>query len=298
MQQTTHDVNDASHGEQSFLAHHFDTPEQQREAATLGMWLFLATEILLFGGLFCAYAVLRANYPEIVQYGSPFLDTTWGTINTFVLISSSFTMALAVKFAATEYRKHSVVMLLITFFLGIDFLVVKYVEYSHKFHENLVWGAGFYEKPEWVPDTADTIPPSGLPASTSPVGQTQPTSTVDAEANPQTTLAPPADAPLGLAPGAHASENEAADDSQHQVHHTQDPDRPVGAHIFFGLYFAMTGLHGIHVIIGLLVICWLTRRAARGDFGPQYSTPVELGGLYWHVVDIIWIFLFPLLYLI
>jgi cytochrome c oxidase subunit 3 len=235
---------EASSAPAPFLAHHFDNPVQQRDAATLGMWLFLATEILLFAGLFCCYAVLRTTRPEITAYGAQFLDSTWGTINTFVLISSSFTMALAVKFAGTKHRAYLIAMLLLTFFLGVDFLVVKYIEYSHKFHENLVWGVGFYEKPEQLGET--TSASHGTP----------------------------------------------------KVHHSQDPNRPVGAHIFFGLYFAMTGLHGIHVILGLIVILWLTKRAAQGDFGPEYSTPVDLGGLYWHVVDIIWIFLFPLLYLI
>jgi cytochrome c oxidase subunit 3 len=284
----------ASTAEHAFLAHHFDDPEQQRDAATLGMWLFLATEILLFGGLFCAYFVLRANYPEIVHYGSQFLDSTWGAINTFVLISSSFTMALAVKFAGTKHRKYMVAMLLITFFLGVDFLVVKYVEYSHKFHEHLVWGVGFYEKPEWVHETAAATS-GGTTLVASPATNSR--SPNDPQV-PRTTIPPGAAGPPGRAHDVENREGKGNADPKHKLHHTQDPDRPVGAHIFFGLYFAMTGLHGIHVIIGLVVILWLTKRAAQGHFGPHYSTPVELGGLYWHVVDIIWIFLFPLLYLI
>jgi len=297
MDQATKEQHEASqqsagveHHDADFLAHHFDTPEQQHDAATLGMWLFLATEILLFGGLFCVYAVFRASYPEIMEYGSQFLDTNWGAINTVVLISSSFTMALAVKFARTKHRTWTVCMLLLTFFFGIDFLAVKYVEYSHKFHENLVWGVGFYEPPEGIEGVVQATP-------TVPATATAPDTSVASNLGatspqvPQTTIQPPAAAPSGLAQQGSLAGDE-------HLHHTQDPNRPVGAHIFFGIYFAMTGLHGIHVIVGLSVILWLAIRTLQGDFGPEYSTPVELGGLYWHVVDIVWIFLFPLLYLI
>ncbi|MGH2570797.1 MAG: c-type cytochrome, partial [bacterium] len=143
---------DASHGRKhppsdpdAHLAHHFDTPRQQFSAGRLGMWLFVATELLMFGGLFCAYAILRGNHPDIFEFGSQFLDRRWGFLNTLVLISSSFTMALAVRAAACGHQRQLVLFLTLTLICGVDFMVVKYLEYSHKIEERLVWGAGFYQ---------------------------------------------------------------------------------------------------------------------------------------------------------
>jgi len=206
----------------SELQHHFDTPEQQREASSLGMWVFLVTEILFFGGLFCAYVVYRHQYPQGFAEASRHLDVTLGTFNTAVLIVSSLTMALAVFFAAAGRRKATILVLVATMFLGAVFLGVKAVEYSHKFHDHLVPGLSFHF------------------------------------------------------PGPHA--------------------RP--AEIFYSLYFTMTGLHAAHMIIGLGILTVLVLQARKGRYGPHYSTPVEMSGLYWHFVDIVWIFLFPLLYLI
>ncbi len=204
------------------LAHQFDSLEQQKEASTLGMWVFLATEVLFFGGLFAAYAVYRGKYPGAFAAASHELDVTLGAINTAVLIASSLTMALAVHAAQLGQRRLLMIFLVVTMALGAVFLGIKGVEYYHKFTEHHIPGPGF----------------------------------------------------------------------QFEKEHVRN------AQIFFSLYFVMTGLHAIHMIIGIgimLVMLWL---AWRGAFTADYYNPIEISGLYWHFVDIVWIFLFPLLYLI
>jgi cytochrome c oxidase subunit 3 len=204
------------------LEHHFDDMGQQHEAATLGMWLFLATEVLFFGGLFAAYLVYRVWYPETFGEASRTLDITLGTVNTAVLITSSLTMALAVHAAATNERRGTVLFLALTMLLGAAFLGIKGVEYYDKFAHHHVPGPGFHFE--------------------------------------------------GTA-----------------------PER---AQLFFSLYFAMTGLHALHMIIGFGVLAVILYLARRGAFSTRWHTPVEVAGLYWHFVDIVWIFLFPLLYLV
>ena len=203
-------------------AHHFDSPVQQREAASLGMWVFLVTELMFFGGLFLAYVVYRWSFPRAFAAASRELDIVLGTTNTAVLIASSLTMALAVRSAQRGKRRPLVLFLLLTMVLGSVFLGIKTYEYHHKFVEGLVPGAAFHFEGEEA---------------------------------------------------AHAE-------------------------IFFCLYFAMTGLHALHMIIGLGVLAVMLVLGARGRFGPLYHNPVECSGLYWHFVDIVWIFLFPFLYLI
>jgi len=300
-----------------FLAHHWNTPQQQFEAGKLGMWLFLATEFLLFGGLFCAYAVFRFNNPEIFAYGSQFLDTTWGAINTVVLIASSLTMALAVSASQLGKTKALIVLLCVTFLGGLGFMCIKYVEYKHKFEDNIVWGTGFYETPEAGHGSsgAEQAAAAGSSGATHDDGAVATEEVIevapaaggeDGFVMTRSAVVPAAAAPTGIALGALDAEIDAMEgdsgephDTGHPaVHHSVDPDRPPNAHIFFGIYFCMTGLHGIHVLAGMGMIAWLIVRSAKGHFGPAYFTPVDLGGLYWHVVDLIWIFLFPLLYLI
>jgi cytochrome c oxidase subunit III len=202
--------------------HQFETIEQQQETSTLGMWAFLVTEVMFFGGLFGAYAVYRYLYPHAFSEASHHLDYKIGAINTAVLIGSSMTMALAVRGAQLGNRRSQVVFLLLTIMLGSTFLGIKVFEYHEKFVHHLVPGANF------------------------------------------------------SFPGPYGRE----------------------AQIFFSLYFAMTGMHAVHMIIGIGMLATLTVLASRGHFSSQYFTPVELGGLYWHFVDIVWIYLFPLLYLI
>jgi cytochrome c oxidase subunit 3 len=204
------------------LQHHFDDLEQQHEASTLGMWLFLVTEVMFFGGLLLAYTLYRIWYPVAWALGSEELNIVLGGTNTVVLILSSLTMALAVRAAQTGAQKATVRWLLVTMALGLTFLVIKFFEYKEKFALHHVPGPNFrFEGPE------------------SP--------------------------------------------------HVQ---------IFFSLYFALTGVHALHMIIGFVLLSVIATMAHRKKFSPEWYTPVELAGLYWHFVDIVWIFLFPLLYLV
>jgi cytochrome c oxidase subunit 3 len=204
------------------LPHHFDTPEQAFESSKLGLWLFLVTEILLFGGLFVAYIINRALYPEMFHEASHHLNKVMGGINTVVLICSSFSMAMAVQKTRDNRPKAAFYLLLFTILCAATFMVIKYFEYAHKFHE-------------------------------------------------------------GLLPGAHFKFE--------AIKHPK-------ADLFFSLYFMMTGLHGIHVLVGIGLIAWVMRRVSKREFSNRYYTPVELVGIYWHLVDLVWIYLFPLLYLI
>ncbi|MCG3138029.1 MAG: hypothetical protein HJJLKODD_01885 [Phycisphaerae bacterium] len=299
-----------AHGSEhpSFLAHHFATPRQQFEAGKLGMWLFLSTEILLFSGLFCAYAVYRANHPEIFVYAHHFLDSTLGAINTVVLICSSFTMAWAVRSAQLGQKKRLCVLLAFTILCGFGFMGIKFIEYRHKWHAGLLPGkhynpqahegdhapvSGHADEAEHQPTTTAARHPVES-AAVEPEHQaaTTPASTpASSTASEEHTLqVPPTIGPAGLA----APVTTTAD-----VHAEESTDEKVkNVQIFFSIYFAMTGLHGLHVLAGMSVIGWVLWRSMRGEFGPLYYTPVDLAGLYWHLVDLIWIYLFPLLYLI
>jgi len=206
------------------LLEHFETAAQQHDAAKLGMWIFLVTEILFFSGLFLAYSVYRSLHPAMFLAAHHHLSVPLGGVNTLVLITSSLTMALAVRAAQVGDRRLLVVLLAVTIGCALVFLGIKGAEYAHKIHEGLLPGR-FY----------------------------------------------------------------------HPAHGLVIPGKP---HLFFGIYFMLTGLHGLHVVIGVGVLSWMLRRAARGDFSPGYYTPIENTGLYWHLVDLVWIFLFPLLYLV
>jgi cytochrome c oxidase subunit 3 len=212
----------AHHRHPAALAHQFDDLAQQREAATLGMWVFLVTEVLFFGGLFLVYTVYRTIYPAAFAAASHELDVMLGSINTVVLITSSLTMALGVRAAQTGQRRLLLIFLIATMVLGATFLGIKSVEYYHKFVEHHVPGPGFVFEAE------------------------------------------------------------------HARH----------AQIFFSLYFVMTGLHALHMIIGLGIMAVMFWWSWRGTITTEYYSPIEISGLYWHFVDIVWIFLFPLLYLI
>ncbi len=204
------------------LAHHFPDAATQEHAARLGMWLFLATEILLFTALFTGYALYRYLFSETFHQASKYIETSIGLTNTLVLITSSLTVALGLHAARQGQGRRTAVFLAVTLVFGAAFMVLKGFEYYHHFATGQLPGR-YYA-------FADLAAP--------------------------------------------------------------------GAAMFFTVYFLMTGLHGLHVLVGMGVLGWLAGRAWRGDFSPGYHTPVELGGLYWHLVDLIWIFLFPLLYLI
>ena len=293
------------HGHPPYLAHHFDTPLQQFDSGKLGMWLFLATEILLFGGLFVAYSVYRANHPEIFVYAHRYLDKNLGATNTIILLCSSFTMAWGVRAAQLGKQKLLVTLLALTLLGGCGFLGIKYVEYSHKWHDGLLWGVRFNpmshegaghdaaathsaEAPSAAADapaapavgTLPAPPPDAVP----PLGSVDPALKLE-----RSQVAPAAVGPQGTVPSRTA-------EGEHDAHGA--PVRPANVQIFFGIYFLMTGLHGLHVIAGMGSIAWVLSKSVKGTFGPQYFTPVDFVGLYWHLVDLIWIFLFPLLYLI
>ena len=214
------------------LRHHFDSLATQKDSALLGMWVFIAQEILFFGGMLGAYTIYRNLYYDSFAAGSHHLDVPLGTINTAVLICSSLTMALGVHAAAwASARPPS--FLLLTIVLGSVFLGIKVVEYADKFENHLV-------------------------------------------------------------PGPHYSaEHLHGPHGEHLA-----PDVALHSQLFFALYFGLTGLHALHMIIGIPIIAYMAWRAGQGRFGPAYYTPIEITGLYWHFVDIVWIFLFPLLYLI
>jgi len=295
------------------LGHHYDTYEQQFDSNKLGMWLFLVTEILLFGGLFCAYAVYRAKHPEVFIYAHYFLDVNLGAINTVVLLFSSLTAAWAVRAAQLGQRRLLVALLTITIVCGCGFLGIKGIEYSEKWKHGLLWGKNFdYEalhhgdhtgaddhgEAAESGETADhgtagvadqatpADPDAALAEGTGPTATGDATATTSSAGEisniPASAMGPP-----GLAAAQMVAEG-----------HGSLEDVPRNVHLFFGIYFIMTGLHALHVIVGMVVLLWLLVRASKGEFGTQYFTPVDLGGLYWHLVDVIWIFLFPLLYLI
>jgi cytochrome c oxidase subunit 3 len=204
------------------VAHQFDSAEQQQEAATLGMWVFLTTEVLFFGAMFLGYAVYRSMYPAAFGEASRHLDIVLGSINTAVLLCSSLTMALAIHATRLGSGKASIALLASTMTLGAVFLAIKFYEYFEKYKEGLIPGLHF----DW-----------------------------------------------------HGT------DGRH-------------AAIFFIFYFIMTGMHALHMVIGISLMAVLARFSMKGRFSTRYYTPLEMGGLYWHFVDIVWVFLFPLLYLV
>jgi len=212
-----------AHVETLALREQFDTEAQQNDASTLGMWVFLLTEIMFFGGLFMMYTVYRAVYPNVFGLASSTLNEIIGAANTAVLLCSSFTMVLAVRGAQLGKRRTVMLFLVLTIILGLVFLGIKGFEWNQKFQEHHVPGPGFHLE------------------GTALQGQAQ---------------------------------------------------------LFFSLYFAMTGLHALHMVIGCGLMLYLLWKTYQGTYSPDYYTPIDMGGLYWHFVDIIWIFLFPLLYLI
>lgn len=203
-------------------AHHFESAEHEFESSKFGVWLFLVTEVMMFGGLFVGYAIFKNLFPEAFHEGHMHLDRVMGALNTVVLICSSLSMALAVGMAQRNERQKSARFLLFTILCACIFMVVKYFEYKHKFHDGLL--------------------PAGLFSN----------------------------------------------------HHAVNAKMP----LFFSFYFMMTGLHGIHVLIGIGMLLWLLKRTKNNEFSSEYFTPVEMVGLYWHFVDLVWIYLFPLLYLV
>ncbi len=257
-------------------SHQFDDARQQKEAAALGMWAFLATEVLFFGGLFLCYCVFRYRYPVMWDIGSHELDWKLGGLNTVVLLTSSLTMALGVHASQTAQKTMLTVWLLVTLALAGTFLVVKGFEYHHKWEESLVPGRHFQVPPEVWEKHKDTVA---------------------ALHNTEVEMTPDADTPydpMGPNLGPTATGEQTVGRAPLTPVFSDDVRK---LQLFFALYFAMTGLHGIHVVIGMGLIGTLIFLNYKGWFTKKYHTPVAMIGLYWHFVDIVWIFLFPLLYL-
>jgi cytochrome c oxidase subunit 3 len=237
----------------------FETLEQQKDSATLGMWVFLVTEVLFFGGLFLTYTINRHLYFTAFGVGGNMLDLRLGATNTVVLIGSSFTMAMSVWAAQTNRKQLLPLCLILTLLLGGVFLGIKYVEYKQKFEHHLVPGFSF-----------DLTYRINHPA--------------------------PGDDPKEL-------KNEREEIEAALGTEAQDPQQALTAlnahaQLYFSLYFGMTGLHALHMIVGAGLLLWVIRESFRGRFSASYNTPIEVVGLYWHFVDIVWIYLFALLYLI
>lgn len=222
-------------------SHHFSSMEQEHEAGKEGTWLFMATEIMMFGGLFVGYFIYRSLYPELYIAGGDSLNWVMGAFNTLVLLLSSFTMAQAVTETMQGNNKKALFLVKITTACAFAFMVVKYFEYTAKIDAGLFPGFEMWRQDDAWAYALDHIRDPKL---------------LEGVANPE------------------------------------------GLKLFFALYFAMTGLHGLHILIGIGLMFWLMRRLKRDEFSPKYYTAVEGVGLYWHIVDIIWIFLFPLMYLI
>jgi len=224
------------HPHPAFLAHHFDTPAQQFDAAKLGMWTFLGQELLFFSGLFVAYGVFRSWHPGAFAAASHELNKTMGMLNTIVLLFSSLTAALAVRASQRGEKNQTTLLLVLTIACAFIFLGVKWFEYEHKFHSGLLPGRWF--------GVARSFPGGDV------------------------------------------------------LHGEELPVHPVGASAFFSLYFVMTGVHALHIIVGIGVLTWILIRNLKGEFSKEFFTPVDNVALYWHLVDLVWIYLFPLLYLI
>jgi cytochrome c oxidase subunit 3 len=381
--ETAHDDHGHDHDHPSFLAHHFDTPEQQFDSGKLGIWLFLVTEVLFFSGMFCAYAIFRSLRPDVFEGCSQFLNTKLGAINTGVLLFSSLTMAWAVRCSQVEDHKGLTAMLSATLSCAMIFLGVKAIEYSHK------WGMGLLPAGLYFYDPANPHPPGQpnhlaylcAPFALALIGVViwlvvsimNGNKFQAAVAKPLTVVCLSFFVGVGLGvilesgdPEAHGGDHalhlspaELGEHGAPQVAATHeldddeslDPDfvvqqrlateatnsglqsqlaarerqsalagsaivtgkdqitGPISkieenvltarqAGVFFSIYYCMTGIHAIHILGGIVVLVWLLVRSIRKDFNRQYFGPVDYVGLYWHLVDLIWIYLFPLLYLI
>jgi cytochrome c oxidase subunit 3 len=358
----------AEHAHGEFIAHHFDTPEQQYDSGKLGIWLFLVTEILFFSGLFCAYTLYRAHHPEIFVQASTFLDKVLGGINTIVLLFSSLTMALAVRSSQLVERRRVITYLVITMVCAAIFLGIKAVEYSHKWdegifvrayfnlHEHQAQGLSTYLVIFSVPflvmlaisvigalgcratgkrdlalffaglaimfggyfagavggklymnwksardaqvashDSHGASPAAGY-ATDQPLSGNHPAGKESAPGHEAANPLPADHASPAVSQTANHADSSVAGDEAAVSHAPASLDRDIG--IFFSIYYCMTGLHAFHVLGGMAALSWLLYRSIKGHWRTDYFGPVDFVGLYWHLVDLIWIFLFPLLYLI
>ncbi len=365
--ENAHDDHGHDHDHPSFLAHHFDTPEQQFDSGKLGIWLFLVTEILFFSGMFCAYAIFRMLRPDVFEGCSQFLNTKLGAINTGVLLFSSLTMAWAVRCSQVKQNRGLVGMLAATLSCAMIFLGVKAIEYSHKWEMGLLpAGLYFYDPANPHPEShtnylfyiclpfmillggvvawliASLVTRNrfhlkcAMPLSVAAacffigIGLGMVLESGDSEHGSEVATTAELDTDVALivnsddialerlADDAANSGAKSELNARMQQLETagssivQDGEEISGAivsveenvmtqrkaGVFFSIYYCMTGVHAIHILLGIGFLVWLLIRAVREDFNPQYFGPVDYVGLYWHLVDLIWIYLFPLLYLI
>ncbi|MEO1614854.1 MAG: cytochrome c oxidase subunit 3 [Planctomycetota bacterium] len=392
----TIDHGHGDHDHPSYLAHHFDTPEQQFDSGKLGMWLFLVTEVLFFSGMFCAYAIFRAWRPEVFVGCSEFLNTKLGAINTGVLLFSSLTMAWAVRCAQLEEHKKLACLIATTLCCATMFLGVKAIEYSHKWELGLLPGGYFSYHPDaphadsnyllylcapfgvaavgvlvWLivslvqgakfqvevakpllvvclsffggvglgtvlesggeehhseahadgahdeehadghdesheGENADAVTEPMVAASVPPAGsitnEDEDLSVIERLATDDTNTGLQNELSARRAQAEMSSgaiTYDIADDESATIADVEENVlRPSRAGVFFSIYYCMTGVHAIHILAGIGVLIWLLVRAIRLDFNKNYFGPVDYVGLYWHLVDLIWIYLFPLMYLI
>jgi cytochrome c oxidase subunit 3 len=254
-------MSDESHP--AHLAHQFDHPDQQKQSSMLGMWIFLVTEVMFFGGLFLGYTVYRMKYPEAWIVGSHMLQIEWGGFNTIVLLASSLTMAMAVHTAQLGKKNLVAAWLIATMFLGFVFLGVKVVEYGAKIDHHLVPGANF----DRTLHTAHAAPE-------------------EKNAFEKVLLR------------IFGEKSEAGHQGGHVFNAALEKANPANVELFYSFYFTMTGMHAVHMIIGEGIMLVMLIMTLKNYFTADYYNPIEISGLYWHFVDIVWIFLFPLLYLI
>jgi cytochrome c oxidase subunit 3 len=309
---TASEIQAQSHGHghhDPHLAHHFDTPEQQFTSAKLGMWVFLGTEILMFGGLFCAYSVYRHNHPLVFKFAAEsYLQTKWGALNTVILITSSLTMAWGVRAAQLSQKRLLVACLCMTLLGGLGFMIVKGIEYTNKWDENVWVGKWNMYNGEFLHSYSEAPPaqPTTKPVVQIPAPAPRPDPTVrDANTGVDVSqIRPHYDYNISqtiVRPGENSTEEEpklTAEELREKRYRELSDGDQWRVNTFFSCYFLMTGLHGIHVLVGMGLITWILLRSLKNEFSSEYFTPVDLVGLYWHLVDLIWIFLFPLLYLI
>jgi cytochrome c oxidase subunit III len=283
------------------LQHQFEDMKQQEESVSIGMWAFLVQEIMFFGGLFTAYLVFRSRYPMAFAAGSNHLDVVMGFANTLVLIVSSLTMALTVYYAQKGKRMMQVYLIILTMLFGCVFLGVKYFEYKDKYEHGLVPVNGLNHKTKAHSEEKKESSAIVLPFETKAgAAETAPGKTEVHEPNPRGEFRWNDEngrkIVLEAQKGKYLTNYEEVGYFTDGVYDNAKFTDKV--RIFFFIYFVMTGLHALHMIVGLGIMIWLLVMAWRGSYSADYYSPVEISGLYWHFVDIVWIFLFPLLYLL
>ena len=299
----THDTHD-HHYHPPGLQHQFEDMKQQEESVSIGMWMFLVQEIMFFGGLFTVYLVFRSRYPMAFAAGSNHLDAFWGGLNTLVLIVSSLTMALTVYYAQKGNRNMQVILIIATMLFGCVFLGVKAIEYTDKYNHGLVPVTGLNKKvrAEHNAEKEETKSPAASENKESgPKNESEPKKE-EHHVNPRGDFQWNDDDGHGTKIVLEARDKKYLTEYEKIGYFTNgeyDNDKFTGKiRIFFWIYFVMTGLHALHMIVGLGLMTWLLIMAWRGTYSADYYSPVEISGLYWHFVDIVWIFLFPLLYLL